>query len=292
MPSLDNLTPDARIMALFIGRSGTGKKAAAASFPGPIDFLDFDGRIRGILGCSWINPKNLGNVEIFPPKNKKGEFSFDKINEHLDLLTAQANIGTLPYKTLYLGSLTGLAFGLLQDALILTHKDGRGLKMGALSVTAPLDYKFESQGAKQMLAHLRYLKDHPTGIANIIVGAHTVPRWGKSGIDFDTDPALKEKIEKEKQYQDNVVIGEKISLTDKLSEECQIYFDHIWRFDKRMEIGNNQPQHYVQFRSDIARTTFSKLPNGEINITDKPFYEGVMRLAGFRQNQPQEVIAK
>lgn len=300
MPSLDNLSPESKFMGLFIGRSGTGKKAAVASYPKPILFLDFDGRIRGLLGCPWIEMKGLGDVEQFPPKNKQGEYSFQKVNDKLEQLQAQANIASIPYKTLYIGSLTGAAFNFLQDANILTHQGGKGNKLGPLNMTGPQDYKFESNGAKQMLAFLRFLFTHPTGIPNVIVGAHVINRWGKPGM---TEEELEKKqaqglgtekiiteINDNFKYSENIVVGEKLSLTEKLAEDVQIYFDHIFKFEKEMLPYNDVPQHFVQFRSDIARTSFAKLPNGKVNITGKPFYPSMMRLAGFEGNG--EVVGK
>ena len=55
MPRATNLTPESRFMGLFIGPSGCGKTVAECSFPGPIKVLDFDGRIRGILGAAWLD---------------------------------------------------------------------------------------------------------------------------------------------------------------------------------------------------------------------------------------------
>jgi hypothetical protein len=47
MPSTDLDLGD-RIMAMFVGPNGEGKSVAAASFPGPIKFYDFDGRMKPI----------------------------------------------------------------------------------------------------------------------------------------------------------------------------------------------------------------------------------------------------
>jgi len=291
MPSLDNLSPDGKFMGLFIGRSGTGKKAAVASFPKPILFLDFDGRIRGLTGCPWIELKGLGDVISFPPKPKENDYIYQKVNNELEKIQGLVNVASCPYKTLYVGSITGSAFAFLQDASILTHQGNKGSKLGPLSMTGPQDYRFQNNAAKQMLAFLRFLREHPTGIPNIIVGAHVINRWGKPGTSeeevekkseagYDTAKIISD-AKQEFQYDSNIVIGEKLSLTEQLAEDIPIYFDHIFKFEKEMVLGNPEPQHFVQFRSEIARTSFAKLPNGRINITGKPFYEGMMRLAGF-----------
>jgi hypothetical protein len=90
--------------------------------------------------------------------------------------------------------------------------------------------------------------------------AHVRDRYGKADPNDD--------------YSERVVVGEKISLRDKISENVQVYFDHIFKFDKSMV---NQFEHYTcQFRSDIARTTFKDLPNGVVDITKRDFYKGIM----------------
>ena len=267
MPSLDQLEVGASIFALFIGKSGSGKTCAAASFPGPIKFLDFDGRIRGILGANWIDRKGLGEVIQFPPDPKKP--TYIKVSEIIETDLAFCNMGKYPFKTLVLGSLTAQTFSFLSDAKAITHAGNKGKSLGKLPMAGPEDYGFEATGTYQMLAGLRSLYEHPNGPKNVIIDAHIVDKWGKPIKDNgDTDT-----------YAASEVVGEKLSLRDKISENVQIYFDHVWRFDSRM-VGN-EPHHYVSFRTDLARTSFANLPNGQVDITGKPFYQELKRLAGF-----------
>ena len=71
MPKANDLTPEQRFFALFVGESGSGKTVAEATFPGPLEILDFDGRIRGILGAPWITEemKNKISYTAYLPKN-------------------------------------------------------------------------------------------------------------------------------------------------------------------------------------------------------------------------------
>ena len=48
MPKTSQITLGGRFTGLFIGSQGTGKTVAAASFPGPIMFYDFDGRMEPV----------------------------------------------------------------------------------------------------------------------------------------------------------------------------------------------------------------------------------------------------
>ena len=67
------------------------------------------------------------------------------------------------------------------------------------------------------------------------------------------------------------MVGEKLSLRNKISASIGIYFDHIFRFDRKM-IGDKE-KYTVQFKGDLACTSFAGLPNGEVDITGKNFYE-------------------
>lgn len=255
MPSADNLQPDSRFVGLFIGHSGSGKTSAAASFPKPMKVYDFDGRIRGILGCPWIDKKGI-DYEYYPPRNKPGESTFTKVNADFESLLLMTQKGMSNYKTIVLDSLTSAAFALVCDALPLTHGgNNKGKKLGSMLMPGPEDYGFESQGIGSILTFLRSLP-----VQNIICMAHVVDRYGKA------DPS--------NPYADSVVVGEKLSLRDKIAENSQIYFDHIFRFDKKEQ--GNTVKHYVKFRGDIARTSFNALPDGEIDITGVNFYEKLM----------------
>jgi hypothetical protein len=153
-----------------------------------------------------------------------------------------------------------MTFDFIMDAMPLTHGMGKdnkfkGKKLGVLNMPGPEDYGFEANGTYQVMSFLRSLP-----IPNIIVMAHVIDRYGKADPNDD--------------YSERVVVGEKISLRDKISENVQVYFDHIFKFDKSMV---NQFEHYTcQFRSDIARTTFKDLPNGVVDITKRDFYKGIM----------------
>jgi hypothetical protein len=245
MPSATQLSTEDRFVGLFVGRSGSGKTPAACSFPGPIEVLDFDQRIRGLLGCSWVDLTKI-NYDVFPPRESGG---VTRLNKKLEGWMVAASVGQLHVKTIVLDSLTAMCQCLIQQALPITHAGGKGMSFGTINLTGPEDYKFESQGTLSVLSFLRSLPG-----VNIIVTAHLVPRWGK--------------LPGANAFSENVQIGEKLSITDKLGENCLIYFDHIFRFDA----PQNGQKHLVQFRGDMARTGFGSLPNGDHDITNTAFY--------------------
>src|SRR6266404_8870227 len=121
MPSADQLTPEKRFMGLFISRSGAGKTCAAATWISPeakkagkrIRLFDFDNRIRGILGCPWID-RSLIDYTYYPPKMQPTDRSVrDTLMEDFALLLRQAE----NYETVILDSLTSQTFAYICDSL-------------------------------------------------------------------------------------------------------------------------------------------------------------------------------
>lgn len=258
MPNCAKLEADTgRFMALFVGPSGSGKTVAECSFPGPIKVFDFDGRIRGILGAPWLD-KSLVDYEYYPPRvGASDKPIYQKINDDLEAWLIMCKTGQNRYVTGILDSLTSETFALLSDAVPLTHAGNKGKKLGTVNMAGPEDYGFEATNTYNTLAFFRSLP----GVQNIIVSAHVVERYGKAD---PNDP-----------YSERVPIGEKLSIRDKIGENIGIYFDHVFRFD-RITDGAGKDRFTVQFRGEIARTSFAALPDGKIDITGKSFYEVMM----------------
>lgn len=265
MADLGSLTNESRINALFIGDSGEGKKCAMASFPRPAKYFDFDGRVRGLLGASWMNLKGIDH-KYYPPirLGANQPLMYKELDDDLTAMYTQAQVGQLPYKTVMLCSLSGETFGLLRDAVKLTHvtEDGKGKKnrwVGSMPMPDPGDYGYVSNGTKSILAFLRSLPN-----VHCLVSAHTVDKYGKPrGKDGEPDP-----------YADSVIVGTKLSLSDKLAAEIPGGFDNVWHFSK--EFDGNTDRFYVRFRGGQARTTFTKLPD-TAEITGLNFYEFLMK---------------
>lgn len=266
MPNAGKLEPDSRFMALFVGPKHSGKTCAAASFipdnPDPMKdrmkIFDFDGRVRGLLGAPWIN-RELIDYEYYPPRQKPGTTVFEKLNDDLAALFTMYQVGQSPYNSILADSLTAETFALLQDSIPITHTPGatgeRGKKIGTMNMPGPEDYGFEATGTYQFLAFLRSFP-----VKNVIVTAHIIDKYGK--------------IDPNDKYSEKTIVGEKLSLRDKIGVNISIYFDHIFRFDRRM-VGN-QERFYVRFISDIACTSFPGMPIDEVDITGKHFRKVMM----------------
>ncbi len=273
MPKISDLSPDSRFMALFLGRSGSGKTCAEMSWRSSeeewIECHDFDGRIRGILGATWLSKKNL-TYEFYPPRQKKGSndpVPYNKIMDKLQTYHVLSGVQPVPI-TLVLDSLTSETYMMLDQSVPFTHisekndpnnpkekEKKKGKWIGPVAMAGPGDYGFEAKATYDILGELRGCP-----VKNIIVSAHIVDRYGK-------DP------NEDSEYADSIKIGEKLSIRDKIGENIQIHFDHVFKFERRLE--NNKLHFYCITRSDLARTAFSELPD-EFEITGKNFYETVM----------------
>lgn len=256
MPLVENMPVDSRILALFLGRSGSGKSAAAYSFPKPAKIFDLDGRVRGGL-VPWIEKKGL-EYQYFPPMS--GKMVFDQLNDAFAVLQQQCKSGN-PYETIILDSATWAANSLLLDAIPFTHTGtgpgaDKGKKIGNMNIAGPSDYQFQSTGMLQIISFLRSLP-----IKNIIVSAHIVGRWGKRKDETGkiVDP-----------YGPSELIGEQLNLTDKVAETLPSSFDHVFRFEKH-DTGNGL-KFTFSGQGELARTPFP-IPYGEIDITGKDFYK-------------------
>lgn len=273
MPSAADLNPDGRFFALFVSHSGEGKTTAACSFQEDeetykkihaasntpvVQVLDFDGRIRGLLGAPWVNRQRI-IYSSYPPRADVGDPTYVRVNNDLEVLAMNCKTGKNTIETLVLDSLTSETFAFLCDAMPMTHASASGRSpnkgkfIGKLPMAGPEDYGFESQATSAVLSFLRSLP-----IKNVIVTAHLIDRYGKADPD---DP-----------YSASVVVGEKLSLRDKIAENTLIYFDHVFKFSK----SDDGQRHYVEFKSHMARSSFSNLPEGRTDITGKNFYKFLM----------------
>lgn len=258
MPQLDKRQQDQRFIGLFVSRSGCGKSVAAASFPKGVQFEDFDGRIGGAQ-VPWLDLSDI-DYEYYPPKAPK---LISKINDRLGTLLTAAQLqmpgqgGIRLPKTHVTDSLTNMTYAFVCQALPITHPDkAKGRWLGVTAMPGPQDFGLEAQATYDYIATLKSLP-----IPNIIVTAHWVDRYGKpEGSD--------------NEYAENVVIGKKLSVRDKIGENIQTHFDHIFEFER------SERKFFVTFRGKLARTSFDWLPDGPQDWTGKNFYEFMM---GFKK---------
>lgn len=267
MPSAETLDTNGRFAALFIGKSGGGKTGAACSFldPAPLSKtrvldLDFDGRIRGILGCPWLDKSRI-TYKYFPPMRAEKP-TFNALNEVCEEIEGHVKQGQVIYETVVLDSITGMCNNFICDAIPLAHSrtdgKGKGRKLGTINLPGMEEYGYESVGSDQVLSFFRSIP-----IKNFIVTAHIIDKFGKSDPD---DP-----------YSPVEVVGTDLALRNKIAARAPVYFDHIFQFNKKLVNGKHR--FYVEFRGELARTTFAQLPDSA-EITGINFYEWMQKQLG------------
>ena len=237
--------PTGRFFGLFISTSGGGKSSAAATFPKPLKFFDFDQRIRGILWEQKLVP-DFDKIEY--DSYLPAIDGFPKVEKELETIQTTIAVKQPSYKTLVFDSLTNQLRMFLTDAMELT----KGITIGTLRKPSIGDFGYEAEACYQVFDFLRSIP------INIIVTAHIVPRFGKE------DPS--------KEYSENVEVGQKLSIRDKIGANIMSFFDEVYEF-KREEIGN-KIKHFVKFQGELARSVHPGLHvSGWHDITDRNFYD-------------------
>jgi len=243
MPKASDIKPSKRFFGMFVSRSGDGKTCAGASFPNSY-YFDTDMRMRGLLGVKHFQPIDHITYDTYPPK--KG---FAQIEEKLTSFEQLFTINQKPYDTIIMDSATTMLRLFVTDSHDLTQ----GKKIGSLRMSGPADFNYEQEAMMQVLDILRGLPCH------VIVNAHIIDKFGKEKRD---------EHGKLLDYQESQVVGEKLSIRDKLGENILLFFDEVYRFSRSQD-GH---RHLVEFHSDVAKTAYSQLPWGKQDWTGKQFF--------------------
>lgn len=258
MPNAAQLKPSEHLMALFLGKSGSGKTPQACSFPGRTYVFSFDHRMAGLLGCaSFIDLSKVDYDEFYPLD------AWPAIEKKMDIFKIQSAQGTLPYQNIVVDSAFTFTLAMAYYSKQIRGA-GKGSRfIGKFPMLTPEDYNIVSQSFHVLVYdYLQRLK------CNTIMTGWIVDRWGKPKVTVGD----KEVDDPDKIYADKEVIGEKMLLNDKLAESIPGYFDEVYKFDKEVD-ATGREKYTVQFRGDMARTTRKELPKGEVEITNKNFAE-------------------
>lgn len=250
-----------QFIALFSGKSGSGKTGAAASFAAAGDLLliDCDVRSAGIRGCSFITPemKDKIDVELFGPTK-----TFKDLDDFLAVQLAHQKVNNFPYKTIIFDSVYTLADMFLRDSQRLRGLEGKfeGKVRGTIHFFHPDDYNYVS-----MCFHKLIKTVLPQFRCNCIVSSWIVDQYGK-------DPS--------NEYGANIIVGQKVLATDKLSEQIPGHFDDILLFEKE-EQPNGAVKYFVRTQSKLAKTSYPELiTQSKFDITGKSFYQELKKILG------------
>lgn len=177
MAKLSELKTNEYIKVLVYGHSGTGKTCLASTFPLPIFYADFDGKVASAARFQGSNPERLKQMEFedfrFSPSvsvpNSYGKFL--TYLARLEELSAVTD-GPFPFKTIVLDSLTTMSDAMI-PYLLKKHSD---IKRAIPGVPGQQDWGmilFEMKNVvKRLLAlpcnvvfigHIKDTKDEITG---------------------------------------------------------------------------------------------------------------------------------
>ena len=173
MPKTSQIKLGGRFTGLFIGSQGTGKTCAAASFPGPIMFYDFDGRMdpvkRFFPTREDIEYKVVGAYPA--PKGRYDVIDFKQFCEEFEALQDRCD-----YATVVIDSITSYTATVVRWQLNRKAKDKGKRLANFINVPTWDEFNGECQAvietielAKILPCHIIFTA-HPVDKTEVIVG--------------------------------------------------------------------------------------------------------------------------
>ena len=228
MPNLSEIKTEGHFKLLAQADSGVGKTCLAATFPGPIEYLDFDMKVDS--AASFLRSKdrndqlNSINVEQFPPG--LGESPLDKLSKLISTkYIPQQKTGRMEFNTLVVDSITTFSSACLQHIV----KSNPGIKRNETRQGAQpglQDYGILRREFQRLIPGLLTLP------CNVVMLAHlTVEKDEATGQVF------------------------RHSMMDgSFAKELPIYFKEVWRLYRKdgKIMAQTQSDHMFNCRSQIA----------------------------------------
>lgn len=153
------------VKALVTGPSSTGKTVFACSFPGKIEYWDFDNKISSAANFYRKQPETLARIEVrqFAKMSRETRMK-SAITRLQEIQKLQHENKPLPFDTLVIDSLTTFTNYLLDDYI---HVSQKGIKRPLEGINAMQDYQLLDKHMTQIITGLLSLE------ANIVFIAHT-----------------------------------------------------------------------------------------------------------------------
>lgn len=235
---ISSIKPGGLIRALFIGENGTGKSTAAASFPEPILFYDFDKRMMPVRNQFPQKDIDFITVDV---KN------FGGFRDHLESLQDRNRYRTIVGPD----SFTSFTTLCVVYQILLRGGDAKATK-GGIAIPGFDEYNGETMLASSVIEILKSLN------CNIIVTAHPLTKTESIGG---------------KSVRSRVIT----SYGTKIATMLPGYFDEIYNFMIEPAISvKDKPRRVVHTQhmgTDLAKSAIPALP-AEVDITDRyDFYD-------------------
>lgn len=229
MPSLADIKTESNLKILLFGNSGAGKTVFAAGFPGPILYLDFDGKVdsaalfyKGEERLKHIDVRELQQKLMMNPQANP----IQELNGIIakELIPAQKT-GALPFKTLVLDSITTFS-SLTLNHIIMTNP---GIKRN-----------ISAQGQQPCLQDYGILKRE---FAKLIPGL----------LSLNCNVVMLGHIATEKDETTGELIRGPL-MDGSFAKELPIYFKECWR-----AYVNDKSEHMAQTKSDARYSCRSQI---------------------------------
>lgn len=230
MPALSEIKTESNLKILLYGNSGAGKTCFAAGFPGPILYLDFDGKVDSAAEFYKSDPERLKIIDV------------RQLQQRL-LMNPTANpiaeLGAIISKELVPAQKTGLAFKTLVLDSITTFSS---LTLNHIIMTNPgIKRNMSAQGAQPGLQDYGILKRE---FAKLIPGLLSLP----------CNVVMLGHISTEKDENTGEVTRGPL-MDGSFAKELPIYFKECWR-----AYVDDKGQHYAQTKSNASYACRSQIP--------------------------------
>jgi hypothetical protein len=269
MPRTSDIQLGGRIMALFISDNGNGKTVAAASFPGPIMFYDFDGRMKPVKrfypNRTDIEYQTVGIDRTNPGPNWPGSIGLmDFCKEYEDLQDR------CPYATVVIDSLTAMTATIVGFQLGIKGAAGKGKKLSSgIQVPSWDEFNGETSIVQQILDVSKVLP------CNVVFTAHPIDKSVSDGGNV---------LRKARSI---------AAYGTKTPSLVPIYFDEIYQFGIEPPSAPDQPPtRFILTQptgKDMAKTALPLPPR--IDITNRPLYKVLQGYCEAHEVKLQEGVA-
>lgn len=244
MPFTYQIKPGGIFRGLFVGGQGSGKTVAAASFPGPVLFFDFDGRMAPVKRF-YPQRRDIEyyTVGVDVPPGRTDVIDYKEFQSRFEMLQNRCD-----WKTIVVDSITSLTLTVIRYQL--NKKGVRGKRLVDI-IKVPTWDEFNGE-CQEVCAIIEIAKILP---AHVIFTAHPV----------DKTEILPGDVVKKTQ-----------SITafgNKTPSFVPNYFDEIYSFTKESN-GAGEPVKRIATTlagEQILCKTALPLPP-RIEFTDKPFF--------------------
>ena len=253
MPKTSQIKLGGRFTGLFIGAQGTGKTVAAASFPGPIMFYDFDGRMEPVKRF-FPNREDIEYkvVGAYPaPRGRYDVIPFDEFCNEFESLQDRCD-----YATVVVDSITSYTATVVRWQLNRKAKNKGKRLADFINVPTWDEFNGECQAvietielAKILPCHIIFTA-HPVDKTEVIVGG------GENGKDLV------------RKSQSITAFG------NKTPSFVPNYFNEIYNFTK--ERGNQGLDYIVTTQASETTLCKTALPlPPRMSIRNTPFFERI-----------------